>query len=756
MGNLERLGAVASALSLAVTACSPSLPTTPSPNDIDTSGACNEAWAVRDEHQARVVSFNELGIPAFMSGELGCMATTGDTDERAWQFMDALGPVLSAAGTEQMVATAVEHDALGSVHVRFQEYLNGLEIVGAQYVVHATEAGAVRAVGGRFVPDAGLSSSASLGPDDAMGIALSQAGITNGEAASSAKLVYVTGLGIPLTLAWAQHVRWTSENGEELDRVFADANTGALVVRHPQIHRSLNRKVYTTSGSYSLPGSLIINEGGSSGDAVAQAAYVNAGHTYSFYKDNFNRDSFDGNGSTLHSTVHYGSGYNNAYWNGQQMVYGDGDGSQFAPFSTALDVVAHELTHAVTASTADMSYYGESGALNEAWSDIMGASVEAYAQGGTSSATWGIGEDIYTPSVGGDAMRYMADPTADDVSYDYYPERYQGSYDNGGVHINSGIANLAYYLLVNGGSHPRGKTSVSVNGIGIEKAEQIFYRALVYYMTSSTGFEGARNATAQAADDLYGDAEVAAVHRAWSAVGVPGGPSNDPDPGPDPDPDPTVTELANAQVVSGLSGSQGTWKYFVVDVPAGTDQLLVEIGNGSGDADVYVRQGALPTTSSYDARPYLDGNNETATIDAPSVGAWYVGVHAYQTYSGLSLAASWGSGGGSEPPPSSDGVTELESGDSATASAGQGEWEYAKVYVPAGTSVLQVAISGGSGDADLYVRAGEKPTESSWDYRPYRTGNDETVEASAPAEGWWYIGIRGYESYADVTLQVAY
>jgi thermolysin len=183
------------------------------------------------------------------------------------------------------------------------------------------------------------------------------------------------------------------------------------------------------------------------------------------------------------------------------------------------------MTHGVTERTAKLTYSGESGALNEAISDIMGAMVERYTRG-ESANTWLIGEEAFTPGVAGDALRYMDNPhkatnngyTADDDP-DHYSERYTGSSDNGGVHINSGIVNKMFYLLAVGGSHHLGGSMV---GIGADKAAAIVYKALTAFMTASTNFAGARAAMLNAAAALYGNgsAEHAAVGQAWSLVGV--------------------------------------------------------------------------------------------------------------------------------------------------------------------------------------------------------------------------------------------
>jgi thermolysin len=249
-------------------------------------------------------------------------------------------------------------------------------------------------------------------------------------------------------------------------------------------------------------------------DGAAVDAHAYAAQTYDYYKNVHSRNSYDGNGAQLISTVHYGRNYNNAFWSGSQMVYGDGDGSTFIPLSGALDVIAHELTHAVTDTTADLVYQNESGAINESMSDIFGTLVEYQFN---NNPDWLIGEDIYTPGTAGDALRSMADPTTQGDP-DHYSVRYTGTGDNGGVHINSGISNKAAFLLSNGGTH----YGVSVSGIGNDKTGKIFYRTLTQYLTPNSTFAQYRVASVQAATDLYGasSSEVASVKAAFSAVGV--------------------------------------------------------------------------------------------------------------------------------------------------------------------------------------------------------------------------------------------
>ncbi|TMU85219.1 peptidase M4 family protein [Bacillus sp. BHET2] len=266
-----------------------------------------------------------------------------------------------------------------------------------------------------------------------------------------------------------------------------------------------------------LPGSLWTdtdNVFNASYDAAAVDAHYYAGKTYDYYKNTHNRNSYDGSGGALKSTVHYGKNYNNAFWNGQQMVYGDGDGSTFTSLSGGLDVVAHELTHAVTDTTADLIYQNESGAINESMSDIFGTLVEFDAN---NNPDWEIGEDIYTPNKSGDSLRSMSNP-AKYGDPDHYSVRYTGTQDNGGVHINSGIGNKAAYLLSQGGTH----YGVNVSGIGNAKTGKIYYRALTQYLTPSSNYSQLRSAAVQAASDLYGagSSEVASVNAAYNAVGV--------------------------------------------------------------------------------------------------------------------------------------------------------------------------------------------------------------------------------------------
>ncbi len=252
-------------------------------------------------------------------------------------------------------------------------------------------------------------------------------------------------------------------------------------------------------------------------DEVATDAHWGAEKTYRYFLDNFGRQSFDNQGAAIRSYVHYSNNYNNAFWNGYVMTYGDGNGTTFTPL-TSLDVCGHEIGHAVTTHTANLIYQNESGALNESFSDIFGNSIEFENK---SNADWKIGEDI-TPN--GSGLRNMQKPK---VKGD--PDTYKGQYwyggtgDNGGVHTNSGVQNFWYYLLCDGDTGTNDNQEFfSVDSLGQAIAQQITYRSLSTYLSRFSNYADARYFSILAAKDLYGacSREVIATTNAWHAAGV--------------------------------------------------------------------------------------------------------------------------------------------------------------------------------------------------------------------------------------------
>ncbi len=208
------------------------------------------------------------------------------------------------------------------------------------------------------------------------------------------------------------------------------------------------------------------------------------------------------------------------------------------------------------------------------------------------------------------------------------------------------------------------------------------------------------------------------------------------------------TVLTNGVAVTGISGTANSEKYYRIDVPAGQDTLKISTSGGTGDVDLYVRKGALPTTTSYDYRPYKAGSDEAVDVNNPAAGSWYIMLRGYSDYSGVTLKATYAA---------ATSVKALTNGVPATGISGAANGAiYYSIEVPAGQAKLEIAMSGGTGDADLYVKQGSLPTTSSYDYRPYLVGNNETVNVESPKAGTWYIMIRGYSDYSGITLLASY
>ncbi|QYF89764.1 MULTISPECIES: M4 family metallopeptidase [Arthrobacter] len=282
------------------------------------------------------------------------------------------------------------------------------------------------------------------------------------------------------------------------------------------------RTIYNAGSIEELPGTIVRKEGAPpTGDPAADEAYEGLGHTHRLYTDAFGRDSIDGRGLPLIATVHYGERYDNAFWDGRQMVFGDGDGQIFDRFTKSLSVIGHELAHGVTQYSAGLVYRYQAGALNESMSDVFGALVEQYAkQQSSAEASWLIGEGLFTDQVQGSALRSMKAPgTAydDDIlGKDPQPDSMDSyirtSADNGGVHLNSGIPNRAFCLV-----------AIALGGNAWDAPAQIWYETLTGgSLSPKATFRTFARATAGTAKERYGTGskEHDAVRSAWETVKV--------------------------------------------------------------------------------------------------------------------------------------------------------------------------------------------------------------------------------------------
>jgi thermolysin len=418
---------------------------------------------------------------------------------------------------------------------RYRQFFGDAAVLGGQLTVYRDEAGTAVAVIGSHYPDLVAQNEARLSTGQAKNAAMSQP--SRGS-------------------EWFTTLMIDPENGRYFYVVdnrgfdnrwftWVDAETGAILNSYDGLttgdgigvlgdSKDLTGLTTYVSGTYRLatpngrqttydarnrtrlPGTLATD----SNDiwdllgrtSPGQPALVDA-HYYAVVTDNYYLSTHGFDWMTYYpqgmvSSAHLKRNYSNAYWNGSQMAYGDGDGVTFVELSGELDVVAHELSHGVTSATSDLIYQYESGALNEAFSDIMGASVEFYYGTGN----WTIGEDIMPND---DGIRDMADPGTDGDPSDY-DERYIGTSDNGGVHWNSGIANHWFYLLVVGGQNadPVYASGTNVIGIGLAEAEQIAFLGFTGLPADAT-FCTARSATIVVAGSY-----AANVADAWDEVGV--------------------------------------------------------------------------------------------------------------------------------------------------------------------------------------------------------------------------------------------
>lgn len=449
----------------------------------------------------------------------------------------------------EFIELTSKYDSLGYKHIKTQQVVDGIPVYGSEYIVHFNKNGEIYAVNGSFDPEARKTKTDKtkyIKAPKAVEIAEAQVKFDALDKEPSAKLyLYKTGSGyvpvyeVKLSFIYPEPGYWyiyvNAENGsivKKYNRIEYETRTGTgtgvlgdtktlnlnyiaggkrTTSQYQMIDNTRSAVITTYTANYRtrIPGTVVYSSTSVINDPAAVDAHYYAGVVYDYYQSRFGRNGINNSNMAMKSTVHYSRNYVNAFWNGAQMVYGDGDNVNSLPLSGSLDVIGHEMTHGVDSFEADLIYENQSGALSESMSDSFGTFIEAYAQ--SAKFDWLIGEDVWTPNKPGDALRSMADPTLygdpDNMSsYVNLPNTQAG--DWGGVHTNCGIPNKACYL-----------TSTA---IGINNAEKIYYRALCDYMTSSTDFAGARNALSQAAADLFGagSPEVTAVNNAWSEVGV--------------------------------------------------------------------------------------------------------------------------------------------------------------------------------------------------------------------------------------------
>jgi Zn-dependent metalloprotease len=712
-----------------------------------------------------IITDSETGIVQFAQGSFG--KVDKKSANKALKRFIKEQTSYQAQGNEEFSVRRHWKDALGTTHTQLTQQLNNLPVYGATMTIHSessfsgvrlsneNDEGTIYAVSGHLATqndsdditmideESGVKSLSARGAKKVKPRGLKKAlkraarvGDIDGE--PELAYVYLPERG-KTKLAWKVEVKYTSDNGFEHDSIFYNAKNGRELTRHPQVFHAKSLRTYDMENQdpqrTNTSGTLLCTTNQQCNDASAQRAHDGASTVYDYYKTIHNRNGINNADMTMISSVHANSNWNNATWYKNQMFYGDGDGSQFGDLTQSLDIIGHELTHGVVQFTANLVYQNESGALNEAMADIMGVSAEAWHRGST-QPSWLLAKEAYTPNIAGDAMRYMNDPTRDNQSRDYYPDRYTGTGDNGGVHLNSGIANLAYSLLVDGGSHPQNKSAAQVPALGLDKSQKIFYRALTTYFNASTNFAQARLGTAQAAQDLYGSDAKVAVDTAWCAVGVGACPA-----------DPTIIKtLVKGSAATGLSASSKNALMYKMDVPTGATNINFALAGSNGDADLYVSRGVTPTTTTYDCKSESSSSNESCIMTG-GAGTYYVLVSAYSAFNNLSLTGNYDDS-------STTPALEPVSGSASNISVPQGQWARYTQVLPAGYSNLRVTIEGGSGDTDLYVTNGKQSTKVSYGCRSNGATNDEVCTFDSPAAGVWYLDLYGYSTSSNITLRL--
>ena len=534
-----------------------------------------------------------LGVKPILGQSFSASVFVGTYGQRAIAVLQNLAPLygIQNASSELQANGPEKTDELGFRHQRLSQVFRGVPVVGADIKVHFDKEGFPYEVSGRFIPGITLDPKPLINANQAIASAVAdfvnKRGFPQAKTIEQPQLV-IYAMGNPAQLAYQLVI---SDDPTRSYRYWVDAKTGAVIDAINQVclilPPSSKGKAATIKGTIlageggrilSLAGwsenqvyymydpasyNYVFNNGGETSKPPfpsANSAYPDGGtyayrtstdwgtsdpnevsvaaniaYTMNYYKTVHNRNSVDDAGTVVPTVSHYGQNYVNAFWSGGSpgyMVFGDGDGSTATCLAT-LDVCGHEVTHGVTQHTAGLVYKNESGALNESFSDIFGATIEFNFQADDRSdypnkkpgtADWLLGEDCWLSST---ALRDMRNP-ANSVtvgSGGEQPAKYKGTYwytgtgDNGGVHRNSGVQNFFYYLLCDGGSGTNDGISYRVTGITIANARRVAYRALTIYCSGSTDYKAVRNAWVSAATDLN-PTWVSSVKAAWDAVGV--------------------------------------------------------------------------------------------------------------------------------------------------------------------------------------------------------------------------------------------
>ncbi len=467
--------------------------------------------------------------------------------------------VFKSRPEDGLMLLKTEPDKSGFIHFRYRQLYRNIPVEYSMYIVH-TRDGKIISANGEYYPGINTISQPSITSAEALKIAKKNIGAeiykTDAAVISPPELViFKTDEGFrlayktdvygekPLSRNWIYIDAISGKILKKVNRIETIDVSGTAVTRYSGTQTirtdSVSAASYRLRESARGTGNGIITRNLQHGssypgavdfvnttnvwsfayDNAAMDAHFGAEKTYDHYYTSYGYNSFDNLGGTILSYVHYSTNYVNAFWDGTQMTYGDGDGFQYTPL-TSLEIVGHEITHGVTELSAGLVYAGESGALNESFSDIMGNTIRFKYD--PAFATWFCGDQIIIPGSGGTPIRNLANPNDFECA-----DTYGGTYWHFGdiVHYDSGVQNFWYYLLTVGGSGVNDLGNpYTINGIGLTDANAIAFRNLTVYLTPNSTFADARTYAIQAATDLFGSCsdQVIQTTNAWYAVGVGG------------------------------------------------------------------------------------------------------------------------------------------------------------------------------------------------------------------------------------------
>lgn len=711
------------------------------------------------------VTRGEHGRTDLLSGPSRLRAANADAVDAL--FSGELGTVYGLSVDDSVRVQQVVDLADGRRFHRSRQYYRGVPVWGDGLVVQTDAAGRVEAVFGASIAISGLDVDKPRAASELFPDAVRSALLADGQelrlAASAARLfrytrapelaVYAADGHAP-TLAWDADVLYETGARPFHARLFIDARSGKLLNSYTYVQDALNRAVHNLNGSCvsasgsGLPGPLALSEGGSSSDSVVTQAYRNTGRVYWWFRDAFGRDSFNGSGAKITVSVKAvfqganGCSGDNAYWSGSQIAMGTG-GSMFYDMNSEPDVIYHELGHAVTQYTSNLVYQRQSGGMNEASSDIYAAAVEAWmntvsGEPGAATAvayapdanTWKLGEGLMRD--GSAALRFMNDPRADGRSLDHYTQYTQqyGSCtptqqnDQCGVHLSSGIVNLAFYLLTNGGTHPRGASTVQVTAIPFDRAVKYLYESHTGVLQANDTFARLRNAmmTRARANGTLGACDEVRVGQAWDAVGV------------------TGTAPANPNACGGGGGNQPPVAAFTA-TPSG---LTVAFdGSGSSDAD-----GSIASYS-WSFGDNTSGSGASVSKTYSAAGSYSVSLtvtdNAGATHTRTQqVTVSSGGGGGQCPGTAYAG--------SFSGAAGQTQYQPGgNFYQSTASGTHTLCLTGPAGaDFDVYL---DKWNGSAWAQVARSDGATSTERiAYAGSAGYYVVRVINYAGTGSYSL----